>query len=263
MTDFFKKWGRNNPVLFAMITDFGFDFAVASMKALILDSLPMARIIDIDHSIEHFSILSASFVIDRVYKYFPENTIFICVIDPGVGGNRNIMFIDTGKYKFIGPNNGIFHYILKDKNLNSKIYTIKNDFSSVESNTFHGRDIITPVAINLALGNSDILAPLNEKDIVFISSLEKNNFIVTYIDGFGNVKTNFPVSNKTKVGDFIKVRLKKDIYKIRFVKTFCDVKCGELLCYNGSNNTLEIAANLGSARNILGIKVGDTILFED
>lgn len=65
-----------------------------------------------------------------------------------------------------------------------------------------------------------------------------------------------------KVGKFIKVRIGKDVHKIRFVKTFCDVKCGELLCYNGSNNTLEIAVNLGSARNILGIKVGDAVLFE-
>jgi S-adenosylmethionine hydrolase len=172
------------------------------------------------------------------------------------------MLIDTGKYKFIGPNNGIFHHILKDKSLNSKIYTIKNDFKTVESNTFHGRDIMTPIAIELALGNNDILAPLDEKDVVLISSLEKNSFIVTYIDGFGNVKTNFPISNKMKAGNLIKVRLGKDVHKIRFVRTFCDVKCGELLCYNGSNNTMEIAANLSSARNVLGIKVGDTILFE-
>ena len=71
--------------IFAIITDFGFDFSVASMKALILRSFPDAQIVDIDHGIKQFSILSGAFVINKVYKYFPNQTIFICVIDPGVG----------------------------------------------------------------------------------------------------------------------------------------------------------------------------------
>ncbi len=99
----------SNPI-FALMTDFSFDFSVASMKALILREFPGAQIVDIDHSIKQFSVLSGAFVINSVYKYFPNHTVFVCVIGPGVGSKREPICIDTGDYKFIGPNNGLFHY---------------------------------------------------------------------------------------------------------------------------------------------------------
>ena len=132
---------------FAIITDFGFDFSVASMKALILKDFPNAQIVDIDHSIKQFSILSGAFVIHKVYKYFPDQTIFICVVDPGVGSKREPIYIDTGNYKFIGPNNGLFHYILKELGSPCKTYVIKEEFRPVKSTTFHGRDLFTPASI--------------------------------------------------------------------------------------------------------------------
>ena len=110
---------------FAIITDFGFDFSVASMKALILRSFSDAQIVDIDHGIKQFSILSGAFVINKVYRYFPDQTIFICVVDPGVGSKREPIYIDTGNYKFIGPNNGLFHYLLNNPKVSYKSYAIK------------------------------------------------------------------------------------------------------------------------------------------
>ncbi|MBU2564025.1 SAM-dependent chlorinase/fluorinase [Patescibacteria group bacterium] len=75
-----KQNKKINHQVFTIMTDFGFDFSVASMKALILKEFPDAQIIDIDHSIKQFSILSGAFVIDKIYKYFPEQTMFICVV---------------------------------------------------------------------------------------------------------------------------------------------------------------------------------------
>jgi len=248
---------------FAIITDFGFDFSVASMKALILCHCPDARIIDIDHSIERFSILSAAFVLDKVYQYFPDNTIFICVIDPGVGSRRDIFCVETKKYKFIGPNNGIFHYILKNNEIDQKIYKVKDNFTDIPSNTFHGRDIITPVAIELAKGNHSFFEPVNKKDIVFIPALESGTFIILYIDGFGNIKTNISVdTNYIANSKILTLKINNIFHEIRFVKTFSDVENGELLCYKGSNNTIEIAVNLGSAKDALSVKVGDIIYIE-
>lgn len=247
--------------IFAIITDFGFDFAVASMKALILCHHPDAKIIDIEHSIERFSVLSAAFVIQKVYKYFPKDTIFICVIDPGVGSNRELICIDTGLYKFVGPNNGIFHYISENLKAEDQVYKIKDNFVGSHSNTFHGRDILTPAAIELAKGNRSFLDLSDKENIARISLLENGVFVVLYIDGFGNIKTNIPVDT-SNLG-LLKIRIRGNSNAIRFVKTFSEVNEGELLCYKGSNNTLEIAVNLGSAKNALNLSVGDILEIEN
>ena len=244
--------------IFAIITDFGFDFSVASMKALILRSFPDAQIVDIDHGIKQFSVLSGAFVINKVYKYFPNQTIFICVIDPGVGSKREPICIDTGNYKFIGPNNGLFHYILKDTGLVCKTYEIKEKFTSPHSNTFHGRDLFTPAAIELAKDNYEIISPVDKNKLVFIPVLEEENFVVVYIDGFGNIKTNIPVDN-IKDKNILNISVNGTLHKIKFANTFSDAKNGELLCYKGSNNTLEIAANLASAKDIIKVDIGDHI----
>lgn len=248
----------NNPI-FALMTDFSFDFSVASMKALILKDFPCAQVVDIDHSIKQFSVLSGAFVISNVYKYFPSQTVFVCVVDPGVGGKREPICIDTGDYKFIGPNNGIFHYILKELGSSCKIYVIKEEFRSTHSNTFHGRDFFTPAAIDLAKGNTDIVAPFEKSKLVFITALEDGGHVITYIDGFGNIKTNIPVTEDIRSKIILDIIIRNTTYKIKFAKIFSDAESGELLCYKGSNDTLEIAANLASARDILKVDIGDSV----
>jgi hypothetical protein len=248
---------------FAIITDFGFDFSVASMKALILRSFPDAQIVDIDHSIKQFSILSGAFVIDKIYKYFPDKTIFICVVDPGVGSKRESICIDTGNYKFIGPNNGLFHHLLNDPEVSYKSYVIKEEFSPAKSSTFHGRDLFTPAAIEIAKDNFDIVEPIGRDKLVFFPALDSGVPVITYIDGFGNIKTNISLSNDFNKKDFLKVNVNNTLHLIKVSNTFSDVTSGELLCYKGSNDTLEIAANLASAEDILKVNVGDHINVEE
>ena len=248
--------------IFAIMTDFSFDFAVASMKALILKDFSTAQIVDIDHSIKQFSILSGAFVINKVYEYFPDQTIFICVVDPGVGSKRELICLDTENYKFVGPNNGLFHYLLKDPKLFYKSYAIKEKFKPINSNTFHGRDLLTPAAIELAKDNLDILEPIDKDNLVFISVLDSMVPVITYIDGFGNIKTNISVSDDFDRRDFLRMNINNTIYLIRVVNTFSDVTKGELLCYRGSNDTLEIAANFASAKNILKVNIGDRVAIE-
>ncbi len=251
-----------NNKTFAIITDFGFDFSVASMKALILRSFPNAQIIDIDHSIKQFSILSGAFVIDKIYKYFPDGTIFICVVDPGVGSKREPIYLDTGNYKFIGPNNGLFHYLLNDLEVSCKPYVIKEGFKPVKSTTFHGRDLFAPAAIEITKGNFDIVEPIDIDKLVFIPALDSGTPVITYIDGFGNIKTNIYLDNDFNKKDFLKVNVNNITHLIKVSNTFSDVAKGELLCYKGSNDTLEIAANLASAEDILKVSVGDYIVIE-
>jgi S-adenosyl-L-methionine hydrolase (adenosine-forming) len=254
---------KTDNIVFALVTDFGFDFSVASMKALILKDFPCAQIIDIDHSIKQFSVLSGAFVINNVYEYFPTQTVFVCVVDPGVGGKREPIYIDTGKYKFIGPNNGLFHYILKKHSFSCKTYLIKKEFKPVKSTTFHGRDLFIPAAIEIVKGNFDIIESIDIKKLVFISALESGSSVITYVDGFGNIKTNITPSSDFNKKDFLKIRINNISHQIKVSNTFSEVASEELLCYIGSNNTLEIAANLASAGDILKVNIGDNIIIEN
>jgi len=248
---------------FALITDFGFDFSVASMKALILKDFPEANIVDIDHSIKQFSIISGAFVIDKIYKYFPEGTIFICVVDPGVGSKREPIYLKTKDYKFIGPNNGLFHYILKDPNISREVYIIKKEFKPLISSTFHGRDLFTPAAIEIARENIDIIEQIEQDKLVFIHALESGDSVITYIDGFGNIKTNITFNEDFKNRDFLKIKINNINHIIKVSNTFSEADRGKLLCYQGSNNTLEIAANLASAEDILKASIGDSVSIEE
>ncbi len=254
---------KTKKIFFAMITDFGFDFAVASMKALILKNFSHAQIIDIDHSIKQYSILSGAFVIDKIFRYFPDNTIFICVIDPGVGSKREPIYLDAGSYKFVGPNNGLFYYIIKDPKLSYKSYTINKNINTNISTTFHGRDLFTPATIEIAKGNLRHLRPIQKEKLVLIPSLENKKSIITYIDGFGNIKTNVPFKEKYRKQKLLSIKINKKIRKIQVSSTFSEVKEGELLCYRGSNDTLEIAANLASAEKALKTNIGDSIIIID
>lgn len=248
---------------FAIITDFGFDFSVASMKALILKDFPNAQIVDIDHSIKQFSVLSGAFVISKVYEYFPDQTVFICVVDPGVGSKREPIYVDTGNYKFIGPNNGLFHFILKELGSYCGAYEIKEEFRPMKSTTFHGRDLFTPAAIEIAKGNFDIVKPIDRDKLVLLSVLDGEMSVVTYTDGFGNIKTNMSLGSNFDGKDLLKIRVNGTLHLIKRSNTFSEVVSGELLCYRGSNDTLEIAANLASAEELLKVKVGDQIIIEE
>lgn len=244
---------------FALLTDFGFDFAVASIKGVLFKAFPDAQVIDIDHSIEKFNLVNAAFVIEKIYRFLPENTVFLCVVDPGVGSERDILCIELGSYRFIGPNNGIFHYFLEKDNV--KVYKIQQECFNSESVTFHGRDIFAPAAISLTQDDLSILTPILQDQIVRLHNLgdQVNNGIITYIDSFGNIKTNISVTEALATKDHVKLLVNHQTYNVKFTRTFADVQSGELLCYKGSNATLEIAVNLGSAKEKLNANIGTTI----
>lgn len=244
---------------FCLLTDFGFDFAVASIKGVLLTALPDAQIIDIDHTVEKFNTLNAAFVIDKCYKFMPENSIFICVIDPGVGTDRDILCVQLNNYRFVGPNNGIFHYLFNKPGI--IIHKIKQQLFNSESVTFHGRDIFAPAAINLANNNTTILETIAKKDLIYLQNLGDhiNNGVITYIDSFGNIKTSIIITENFIPETYISLMINTINYTIKYTHTFLNVGPHELLCYKGSNNTLEIAVNLGSAKKYLNARVGYTI----
>jgi len=194
--------------LIALLTDFGTDDNfVGVMKGVIYNINPEARIVDLCHNIKPQNVREAMFLLSYSYKYFPEKTIFAVVVDPGVGSNRKILVVKTKKYFFVAPDNGVLSFL--SKNEIEKIINVKEEkyFLKPLSNTFHGRDIFSPVSAYISKGERIENFGNEIKNIKSIKLPEpiirKNSLIgeVIYIDRFGNLITN--IDRKTFEG-FVK-----------------------------------------------------------
>ncbi|MFW9990342.1 MAG: S-adenosyl-l-methionine hydroxide adenosyltransferase family protein [Candidatus Odinarchaeota archaeon] len=268
-----------NQRIICLLTDFGSkgQHYVASMKAVILKINPRITIIDLSHQITPYSIIEASYILKTTYNHFPEGTVFIIVVDPGVGGSREILaFKSTSNYYFIGPNNGIFSGTFI--NIISECVEIQNDefFQNPTSNTFHGRDIMAPIGAYLLSGIpltrfGPKFNPYNiiETPDVYKIDREKKSIqcIIQCIDSFGNGTTNIPIMNNRvanselvlKENTKIKIIIKEKRYEGQIASHFSNVPIKSLLLLVGSTGFLEISLNQGNASKKLSFNVGDTI----
>ena len=248
------------------------------MKGVILKINPNIKILDISHNISSYSIIEASYLIRATYKYFPEYTVFIIVVDPGVGSSREILALKTeSNFFFVGPNNGIFFNLFTKKEIKECVL-IKNDnyFMKPISTTFHGRDIMAPVGAHIVNGVplsnfGDKFDPDNFIEYhIPLEVLEENQLInctIQYIDSFGNGTTNIPLETETiqgtllkiKEGDKLKIKHKNLEYEGIFSSHFAKVPKGSFLFLKGSSGYLEISINQGNAAEHIGFKVGDII----
>ncbi|MHA1669498.1 MAG: SAM hydrolase/SAM-dependent halogenase family protein [Promethearchaeota archaeon] len=263
-----------------LITDFGQNGShyIASMKGVILKINSAVRFIDISHNVTPFSIIEASYILKTTYDCFPENTVFIVVVDPGVGSSREILVLRTrSNHIFIGPNNGIFGNVFEKDEINLCI-KIENDeyFIKPISNTFHGRDIMAPVAAYITSGVKlrefgpefkveDIkLSPLKYE---VLNKEKKIKCYLQYIDEFGNGITNLPIYEEStdnsmisfKEGTKITLEYNKQSYKGIFTTHFSRHSPESLLFLKGSTGYLEISMNKENAAKYIGFEVGDLI----
>lgn len=252
-----------------MLTDFGLkDGYVAQMKAVI-SSLCTAQIIDITHDIQPHNIVQGAFILSCVADYFPNNTIFVAVVDPGVGTARKGIVLTTEKQIFVGPDNGL---LIPAAQLFTKhcVYEITNKkyMQPSISNTFHGRDIFASVAAHLANGVS--FDEIGQKTtqythMDFGKVVKQNNSIIgkiLYIDQFGNCITNIPqdaIVQFFKYGDKIHTVVKDNSFDLFFTPSYGFVKKDELLVTIGSSNYVEISVNQGSAAKRLSASVQDRV----
>jgi len=259
--------------IIGLITDFGIkgQHYISSIKGVILKINPEINIIDISHNISPFSIIEAAYVIKTIYTYFPKETVFIIVVDPGVGSSRAILGIETmDDYYFVGPNNGIFLNVFPITQI-SKCIDITNAeyFNNPVSNTFHGRDIMAPVGAYLAngvnLSNFGIEFDLNkiaQYPIEYKRISDKEiRCTIQYIDNFGNITTNIEArSIPLKEGVNLKIKLKnKTEISGKFVNFFEEGTVNTFLFLVGSSGYLEISKNQGNAAVDLNLRVGDVI----
>ncbi|MBN1579011.1 MAG: SAM-dependent chlorinase/fluorinase [Chitinispirillaceae bacterium] len=253
----------------ALITDFGIaDWYAGEMKGAMLSVCPGVTIIDITHHIPPGDIRGAAFTLAACYRTFPEGTVFCVVVDPGVGSGRRAIAADTGRYRFVGPDNGVLSWaFLQGANPSVRIIDNSNDFpNTAVSATFHGRDIFGPVAAHLARGISfaAIGAETAEYEkITFPRPVVTDASItaeVLAVDRFGNAVTAIDAALAEQLnGRALKLHFRGTSHAIGFGGFFQSVPGGGLLCYPGSAGYLEIGVNGGSAAERLGLAAGDRI----
>jgi len=259
--------------LITLITDFGLDnWFVGAMKGVIRTICPTADIIDISHGIKRFNVHAGAFALKNSYSYFPDATIHVVVVDPGVGSARPAIMVQTERFFFIAPDNGVLSYALQEEHID-KIIRLKNRkyFLAPISSTFHGRDIFAPVAAHLASGIAiDEFGPAIEdmkhltRSVPHPLSANETLGNIIFIDNFGNAVTNISrryleqLLPKSKSGSFRIAVRDREITKIS--SNYSEGSASEPIALIGSSDYLEIAVNQGSASEMLGLKEGTEII---
>lgn len=252
----------------ALLTDFGLeDNFVGVMKGVILSINPHIRIIDISHAVAPQDIFQAGFLLNSCFSFFPKKTIFLVVVDPGVGSKRKPIIIKTKNYFFIGPDNGVLS-LAANRDTLQQIHLIENERYILKpvSHTFHGRDIFSPVAAYIsknkklsAFGKQihSIKQIKIPKPIIHKGILQGK---IIYIDRFGNLVTNINKQLLIKFKHNAPVQIILRNKSINSVSSsYQSVKPGKPLAVFGSFGFLEIAINRSSAEKYFNAKKNDVI----
>jgi hypothetical protein len=239
--------------MIALFTDFGRNGPYqGQMKNALYRAAPQIKVIDLMADAPSFNPYASSHLLASLVADFAEGMVFLCVVDPGVGSDREPCIVYADGYWFVGPNNGLFSVIAERSNDVRwwRITWMPERLSS----TFHGRDLFAPVAAKLALDKANIDA-LAEPSVDAKPILENMASSVIYIDDFGNVMTSI-LSKSFSTNDQIDVNGER----VPYANTFSDCRPGQRFWYCNSQGLVEIAMNQGSVSEYFGCKVGDRII---
>ena len=256
--------------IITLLTDFGTGTEYAGlMKGVILSINPSATIVDITHQIDSQDIVQAAFTIYSSYEYFPDGTVHLIVIDPGVGSERSLLAFEMKKQYFIAPDNGILTLLFNQRTATALIrITNAQYFLASVSQTFHGRDIIAPVGAHLSVG-LDVRKLGDEiclQDAVHLDTLcahfsEEGELVgkIVTVDNFGNLITNIDLNKLEKVhqadGEIIQIKIGSHVIS-GLSETYNSVQPKTSLALIGSRGYLEIAVNKGNAAQVLNVEKG-------
>lgn len=251
--------------LITLLTDFGAESPyVAAMKGVILRLHRRATIVDLSHSITPQDVRQAALMLEQSAAWYPPGTIHLAVVDPGVGTDRALVYAEIGQQRYLAPDNGLLSLVAAAEPPTCLVRLADARFWLPEvSATFHGRDILAPVAARVALGLSPrLLGPPLPALVSLAWPLPRrtDDWLegeIIWIDRFGNLVTNLkqdclpPHSATARVwyGD----------EAAHWVTTYADRPAGSLVALVGSSGRLEIAVVNGSAQAHLGAHVGDRI----
>jgi S-adenosylmethionine hydrolase len=277
----------NRTPIITLLTDFGLsDAYVGTMKGVLLSICPMAHLIDLTHAIEPQNIRQAAYLLMTAFRHFPPDTVFLVVVDPGVGLAREPIAVETNYGVYVAPNNGVLSYVLPNVRVHHAVIVENPDYRLPGvSLTFHGRDIFAPAAAHLANGVSITkLGPVLPEFVKLDDPVLKVDPYhirgeVLHIDHFGNIITSIGYLAWTapntlqltpRFGSQQEELLELNsetcaimlgastIHTIR--PTYGMVPPGELTALVGSSGQLEIGINQGHAAQSLAVSLGDPIL---
>lgn len=241
---------------------------VAAMKGVILSINPAATIVDITHDIPPQNVRQGALALSQTVEWFPPDTIHIGVVDPGVGSDRRIIYAQIHGQHFVVPDNGLVSRLALTHRPSTIRHVRRPELWLPEvSNTFHGRDIMAPVAARLSLGLSpEELGPPLEH-LVHLAWTEVRRMpgriegTVQSIDSFGNLITNITRDQLADVPDREQVRIECDEHETQGIfKTYSDQPDMTFMAVVGSSNLLELAIVGESAAGMLGIPVGSKVV---
>jgi S-adenosylmethionine hydrolase len=255
--------------IITFLTDFGMKSGYVSQMKGVASSISDARLIDITHDVTPHDIREGAFLLKTSTSYFPVGTVHVAVVDPGVGTDRKGLLITTRSQILVGPDNGLL--IPAARCLGDfVVYEITNEKYMLKpvSNTFHSRDIFTPVAAHITNGvpfeeigkqtNEYVNLDFGEGTVTDKTAEGK----IIYTDRFGNIITNIDGKKLRQYLEYntkIKISIKNKSKQVSFVKSYDFVKKGRFLTTIGSSNLLEISINQGDAAKKLGVKPDDQV----
>ena len=252
------------PVI-ALLSDFGTrDHYVGTMRGVILGICPDATLVDVTHEIAPHDVLEGALELAASYRFFPVGTIFVAVVDPGVGSARRGIAADVGDYRFICPDNGLLTGVLRESPAKKIVELTERRYARpTVSRTFEGRDRFAPAAAWLAKGIqlTALGRALHDCHRLDIPQAVVENGRVTgavlRVDRFGNLVTNIDRKTFEKFGREGSVQIAAGGATVgRLVATYADMQRGEVCALFGSTDHLELAANSGSAAELLGLSRG-------
>ena len=262
--------GAERPIV-TLTSDFGLrDHYVAAMKAVLVRECPAARLIDVTHAVPRHDILCASITLERAIDGFPRDTVHLAVVDPGVGTDRRLIVVRIKDQYVVCPDNGLITWAWRvhggggsSGRGQPQAGEITRVFQNASS-TFHGRDILAPIAGMLARGVpvSELTRPLDGDPVLLFdlapATPDDARGRVIHIDHFGNATTNIR-QDALRAKPAVSVRVnRRTIGKLK--RTYWDVAPGKPLALIGSSGLLEIAVRDGSAHDDLKVRVGDEVV---
>jgi S-adenosyl-L-methionine hydrolase (adenosine-forming) len=256
------------PSIITLTTDFGRDSAyVGALKGVILRINPAAAIVDISHGISPQNVTEGAFVLGEAARWFPPDSIHVAVVDPGVGTERRIVYARVGEQQYICPDNGLLSYVCRRESPTS-VFEVTNRslFMPHDSNTFHGRDIMAPVATHLSLGLpvEQLGARRDSLTLFDWNRAERRDRAVVgkilFADSFGNLITNIGCGDlpcDVATASMIVETQKQQLVGIK--QTYGECAHAMPVALVGSSGWLELAVANGSAAAQLGLPIGSTV----
>lgn len=251
-----------------LITDFGLtDPYVGQMKAVLAKKAPNCTVVDISHDVAPFNVAQAGFFLAASYEHFPEDSVILAVVDPGVGTDRRIVCLEIGDRKLIAPDNGLLGLVLKYAWGDVLVHDLSKAMDAPKkiSHTFHGRDVFAPLAAWLALGGK----PEGLGDFMDPNELVQRPWAnptvgasralchVLHIDRFGNCVLNLEAGS---LGTPTGLRMASPAGgELAYATTYADMPEGDPGLLEGSQGFLEIAVNQRSAAKRFGLSMGDAV----